>query len=270
LKRERRGRPTTGEGPEEGPEEGTELVYGLHPVRELLEQRPDSVERLIIARDGGRGLGEVLRTANRRGISVSRLPREVLNRKLGRRVVHQGIAAQVSPYPYADGEQMCEGAAERPDACLVALDRVVDPRNLGAILRTAAAAGSDGVLLAGEGTAGLSAAVAKSSAGAIERIPVAREPALARRIESLRERGFRALVLDPGGDTAWDGLDLDGRLLVVAGGERRGVRPAVARACDFRVAIPLSRGVESLNVAVALGVLLFEVARRRCRIPGGP
>lgn len=266
MRRSSRGRPATGAGFEDG----SELIYGLHPVRELLEQRPESVERLIIARDGGRGLGEILRAANRTGITVTRLPRDVLTRKLGRRALHQGIAAQVSSIPYADGDRMCDEAAARPDGCLVALDRVVDPRNLGAILRTAAAAGAHGVLLAGERTAGLSPAVAKSSAGAIERIPVAREPFLVRRLESLRQRGFRALVLDPGGNPDWDGLDLRGRLVVVAGGEQNGVRPTVARACDFRVAIPLARGVESLNVAVALGVLLFEVARRRNPGPGGP
>ena len=150
MKRARHGRPAT----DAGSEDGSELIYGLHPVRELLEQRPESVERLIIARDGGRGMGEILRAANRTGISITRLPREVLTRKLGRRAVHQGIAAQVSSFPYADGDRLCDGAAERPDSCLVALDRVVDPRNLGAILRTAAAAGAHGVLLAGEGTAG--------------------------------------------------------------------------------------------------------------------
>jgi 23S rRNA (guanosine2251-2'-O)-methyltransferase len=266
LKRGRHSRPAG----DYAPEEESELIYGLHPVRELIEQRPESIERLIIARDGSRGMGEILRFANRTGISVSRLPRDVLTRKFGRGVVHQGIAAQISSFPYADGDRICSAAAELPEACLVALDRVVDPRNLGAILRTAAAAGSDGVLLAGEGTAGLSAAVAKTSAGAIERIPVAREPALVRRIEFLQERGFRALVLDAAGDSDWDRLNFDGPLIVVAGGERNGVRRSVAEACDVRVAIPLARGVESLNVAVALGVLLFDVVRRRRPGPGGP
>jgi 23S rRNA (guanosine2251-2'-O)-methyltransferase len=253
-----------------GADERRELIYGVHPVNELLEGRLRSVERLYVAHEAGAGLGSILRRARRAGIPVTRLPRQLLGRKVGLRARHQGIAAVVSPIDYADPEELCARSALRPTGTLVLLDRLVDAGNLGAVLRASAAAGADGVLLAGAGTVGLTPGVAKSSAGAVERLPVARERSLVRRVEQLKRGGFLTLTLDPRGERDWDDLDLSGRLAVVAGGEGRGVRPVVARACDLRVAIPLDRGVESMNVAVAVGVLLFEAVRQRRRSVGRP
>jgi 23S rRNA (guanosine2251-2'-O)-methyltransferase len=246
-----------------------EVVYGVRPVEELMTGRPGEVERIFVARGRGGGLGRILRQAREAGIPVTHLPRDLLAKKAGAAARHQGVAAQVAPVAYAVTETLCREAAARPDGLLVLLDRVVDPGNLGAVLRTAAAAGADGVLLASEGTVGLTPAVAKASAGAVERIPVAREAKPARRLERLREVGFTALALDPRGDRPWDRLNVSGRAVLVLGGEARGPRPAVVRACDQRVAIPLAGGVESLNVAVAAGVLLFELVRRRRGAPGG-
>jgi 23S rRNA (guanosine2251-2'-O)-methyltransferase len=146
---------------------------------------------------------------------------------------------------------------------LIVLDGVTDAGNLGAIVRTAAAAGASGILLAGEGTVGLTAGVAKASAGMLERIPVAREAALPRRLGALRQAGVKALALDQRGERTWDEPDLTGGIIIVAGGEGRGARPGVRRACDETVAIPLAPGVDSLNVSVAVGVLLFEAVRQR-------
>ncbi len=146
---------------------------------------------------------------------------------------------------------------------LVLLDGIVDPRNLGASIRTCAGAGVGGVLLAGESTVGLTPAAIKTSAGTVERVPVAREPKTGRRLEALKKQGFRAIGLSARGATAWDQIDLTGRIILVAGGESRGLRPGTSRACDALVEIPLEAGVESLNVGVALGVLLFEALRQR-------
>ena len=234
---------------------------------ELLERRAGSAERLYVARQAG-GLGSILRRARDAGVPVTRLPRELLARKVGGRARHQGVALRVSPVEYADVDALCDAAAARPDGMLVLLDGVEDPGNLGAVLRASAGAGADGVLLASEGGVGLTPAVAKSSAGAVERIPVARERLLARRVSNLRERGFFAVALDRRGDLDWDRAELTGRLALVAGSEGRGVREAVAQACDIRVAIPLQKEMDSLNVAVAVGVLLFEAVRQR-RGPGG-
>jgi 23S rRNA (guanosine2251-2'-O)-methyltransferase len=187
----------------------------------------------------------------------------VLARKAGPRAVHQGVAALVSAVPYADLESICRAAAAREDGILVILDRIEDPHNLGAVLRAAAAAGADGVLIGAVGAVGLTPAVAKVSAGALDRIPVSREPRLRRRLSALKGSGFRVVALDPRGETPWDRADLTGRIAVLAGGEGAGLRRALAQEADLRVSIPLGRGVESLNVSVSVAVLLFEAVRQR-------
>lgn len=247
------------------PSEGR-IVYGVHPVLEWVETRPEEVERVFVAKERRAGVGRILRAARAAAIPVRHLPREVLARQVGAGAAHQGIAARVAAVPYATPEAVCRAAAERLTGTIVLADRVVDPRNLGAIGRACAAAGGDGLLLGPE-TVGLTAAALKTSAGAMARLPVAREPRPADRIHLLEKAGFATIALDPDSDRPWHSVDLARRLLVVVGGEQRGARSSVLGACHYRVAIPLVGGVESLNVAVALGVLLFEAVRQR---GGGP
>lgn len=241
---------------------GLQTVYGLRPVEELLEARPGAIERILASREKTRGVGPLLKRARRAGIPVTYLARDLLRKRVGG-AHHQGVAALVAPRAYVPLDRLAAQAAARPDGILVFLDRVVDAGNVGSILRTAAAAGAAGAILSAEGTAGLGPAAAKASAGVLERIPVARSARPSKDLAGLRERGFRILGLDAGGETRWDRADLSGRIVLVAGGEERGMRPGVREACDARIAIPLAAGVESLNVAIALGVLLFEALRRR-------
>lgn len=242
----------------------SETLYGIHPILEALEKRSRLVERILVARErGGSRLGRLLKMAREAGVPVSYLPREVLARKAGTGRTHQGVVALVSAMPYADPEELCLKAAAWPDGLLLAVDGIQDPRNLGAVVRTAAAAGVLGILLRSEGNVGLTPTVAKTSAGALERLPVAREHRLPSRLTWLREKGFRALALDPRGATPWDQADLSGCLVIVAGGEATGVRPAVREACNGSISVPLCPGVDSLNVAVSVGVVLFEALRQR-------
>ncbi len=251
-------------------EDRAEVLYGLHPVLEALESGRRSVDRILVAREGGgAGLGRLLRLAREAGVPISHLPRAALAMKVGARAVHQGVAAIVSAVPYADPDEVCGWAAAREDGLLVLLDGVEDPHNLGAVVRTAAAAGAVGVLVGGEGTVGLTPAVAKVSAGAVERIPVAREPKPGRRLTWLKAKGFRVLALDPGGPEPWDAVDLAGRIALVVGAEGKGLRRGLLEAADLRVSIPLGGGVESLNLSVAVAVLLFEAARQRRRRAAG-
>lgn len=240
------------------------VVYGVHPVLEALERRPAEIERILVAREiGGGRLGRLLRTARESGVPVSHVPRGVLARRAGAGAAHQGVAAVVAPIAYADADGLVERvlAAERP--LVVVLDGIEDPRNLGAILRSAAAAGADGVLLGRDGTVGVTPAAVKASAGTAGRVPVARDGRLPARLARLAEAGFRVVALDPRGDRVWHDAPMDGPVAIVAGGEGRGLRPGILRRCDLRVAIPLAAGVESLNVSVAFGVVLFEAVRQR-------
>ncbi|MBZ5639029.1 MAG: RNA methyltransferase [Acidobacteriia bacterium] len=270
-------RPRPGSPPRTGPREIAargrtnesepgEVLYGVHPVLEALEAGRRTIDRILVARDSTQGLGRALRKAREEGVPVAHLPREVIARKVGRRAVHQGIVALVSAVAYADPDEICRDATGRADGLILVLDGIEDPRNLGAAVRSAAGAGASGILLGLEGTVGLTAAAAKSSAGAAERIPVAREPRLPERLLALRTAGFRVLGLDARGERAWDALDLSGRNVIVAGGEGRGLRKRLADACDHRVFVPLERGVESLNVSVAVAVVLFEAVRQRRRM----
>ena len=240
-----------------------DLVFGVRPVQEVLRARPLEIERILVAREVVGAVGRILRAAREAGIPVTHLSRERLAARTGGRPAAQGIVAQVAAARYADAEAICGAAAAKPDGLLVLVDRVTDAGNLGAIVRTAAGAGADGILLSREGTVGLTPHVVKASAGAVERIRVAREPEPGRRLERLREAGFLCVALDPRGGTPWSEADLRGKLAVVAGGEERGPRPGVLAKCNIIVAIPLARGIESLNVAVATAVVLFEARRQR-------
>jgi 23S rRNA (guanosine2251-2'-O)-methyltransferase len=233
-------------------------------VLDAIEAGKRTIDRLLVAREGGgHNLGRLLRAARQAGIPVTHLPKEVLAKKAGPRAVHQGVAALVSPVAYATPDDLCAAAGSAREGLLVVLDGIEDPRNLGAVLRTAAAAGAHGVLLGTEDTVGITPAVAKTAAGALDRIPVAREPKLGRRLDALKAKGFRVVALDVRGGDAWDAVSYRGPVVLLAGGEGRGLRRGLLEAADARVALPLAAGVESLNVSVAVGVVLYEVVRQR-------
>jgi 23S rRNA (guanosine2251-2'-O)-methyltransferase len=173
------------------------------------------------------------------------------------------VVALVSAAPYTPLAALVERAAARENGLLVLLDGLTDPRNVGAAIRSCAAAGADGVVLHAERTAGLTPGAAKASAGTLERLPVARTPAPRALAEQLLGLGFRVLVLDAAAGTAWTSADYRGRLLVVAGSEEKGPGRWIRDVDAAGVAIPLSERVESLNVSVALGIVLFEAVRQR-------
>jgi 23S rRNA (guanosine2251-2'-O)-methyltransferase len=172
---------------------------------------------------------------------------------------HQGVIAEVEPYPYAD-----PGALLGEDeAFVVALDRIQDPRNLGAICRSAEAAGAAGVVVPERHSAGITAAVCKASAGAVEHLPVARVGNLADWLEGAKRDGAWVYGADADAEMAYTEPDLSGRVVLVLGGEQKGLRPRVAATCDALISIPRRGRVDSLNVSAAATVLAFEVLRSR-------
>jgi 23S rRNA (guanosine2251-2'-O)-methyltransferase len=207
---------------------------------------------------------EALRIATGRRLPLLEVPRSELDRLSGG-AVHQGLALQVPPYQYAHPDDLLRRAADTGKAPLiVALDSVTDPRNLGAVVRSAAAFGAHGVVVQERRSAGMTAGAWKSSAGAAARVPVARATNLTRQLESYRDAGLVTVGLAADGEL--DLYDLEvavDPLVLVVGSEDQGLSRLVERACDLRVRIPIAATTESLNAGVAAGIVLCEVARRR-------
>jgi len=229
-----------------------DLVYGRRAVREALRGRRQvlevwATERALKAEDW---LADVA-------------PKPKAELELSERADtrdHQGVLALVAPYPYADAYELA--AAEAP--LLAVLDRVTDPRNLGAVARSAEGAGATGIVVPAHGSAVVTPAVARASAGAVEHVPIAVVPNLARYLEEVKGGAFwvYGAAGEAGAQSMWE-TDLTGGVAIVLGAEGKGLRPLVKRMCDALVSIPLAGVVESLNVSVAAAVLLYEARRQR-------
>jgi 23S rRNA (guanosine2251-2'-O)-methyltransferase len=229
-----------------------EQVYGRRPVREALRGRREVLE-----------LWATERAVNaepwlRDGVRVQVKPERELSEAAGTRD-HQGVVAWTEPYRYADAYELA--AAERP--LLAALDQVTDPRNLGAVIRSAEGAGATGVVVPAHGSARVTPAVSRASAGAVEHLPIAVVQNLARYLNEVKGPDLWVWgAASDGGEPLWE-ADLSGGIAFVLGAEGRGLRPLVRRACDAMVSIPQVGRIESLNVSVASALLVYEARRRR-------
>jgi 23S rRNA (guanosine2251-2'-O)-methyltransferase len=241
-----------------------EVVYGLHAVRALLAKRPDAVLRLVA--QAGRAdhrATEVLALAQERGIGVDTRPAPELDRLAGGGV-HQGIVARVRPAVALDENGLfvrIEAAAGPP--LVLVLDGVQDPHNLGACLRTADAAGVDVVVAPRDRATGLTPVVRKVAAGAAETVAFAQVTNLARLLKDLKEHGLWIVGTDGDAEQLHYEADLKGPLAIVLGAEGTGMRRLTREHCDFVVKLPMLGAVESLNVSVATGVILYEALRQR-------
>lgn len=248
---------------------GSEILYGVHPVREALRARRRKARRLHVRARGREEVADLLELAHRAGVSVTEADDSALARLAGEDARTQGVVLEAGPLPEVELEALV--AASPPDGCLVALDGVEDPQNAGAIVRVSEAAGVSGLILTRRHAPPLSAALARASAGAIEHLPVARVPNLARALKLLKKKDFWVFggVASGGRDVfALDARTVGGRRLLVLGAEGRGLRPSVLAQVDHRVQIPLAGRVQSLNVSAAAAVLLFELRRRQGEPPG--
>jgi 23S rRNA (guanosine2251-2'-O)-methyltransferase len=246
------------------PGEGRVLIEGRRPVVEALRAgRP--MDRILVASGAGRAaLGDLLDLARHRGIEVQTVPRSLIDAE-ARSGAHQGVLAIVAPIqPIGLIELLALPLAGREPPFFLALDGVEDPHNLGALARSAEAAGCHGLIVPRHRSAPLSAVAVKSSAGALEHLPVAEVPNLARALEQLRASGVWCVGLDGTADASLFALDLaDEPVCVVVGSEGAGLHRLVRDSCDALVHIPMSGQIESLNASVAGALALFEVRRRR-------
>ena len=235
-------------------------LTGIHAVREALASGR-ALERVVVAH-GRRGerIEEIIELARRRGVPVRFENREQLDR-LAEGAHHQGVMALAA----AKGAMALEDvlASARRPGLIVLVDGVEDPRNLGAIVRTALAAGADGLVIPERRAAGLTETVAQTAAGALEHLPVARVKNLARALEQLKEANYWLVGLDERAEERYTAIDFSGSIGLVLGGEGKGLHELTRKQCDWLVSIPTVGPVRSLNVSVAAGVVLFEVVRQR-------
>jgi 23S rRNA (guanosine2251-2'-O)-methyltransferase len=249
------------------PGAGPEWVAGRNAVLEAMTVGiPTKAGYIAEGVERDDRLRDILKLAADRGLGLLEVTRSELDRLTGG-AVHQGVALQLPAYQYAHPDDLLAGAlaADIP-ALLVALDGVTDPRNLGAVVRSAAAFGAHGVLIPERRAAGMTAAAWKTSAGAAARIPIARATNLNRSLRSYADAGLTLIGLDGRADTPiGDRAELSGPLVLVVGSEDTGLSRLVREACDVVAAIPISGDVESLNAGVAAGIALYEISRRRVR-----
>lgn len=248
------------------PKDGPELLVGRNPVVEALRTNvPATALYVAIGLDMDERVKEAVRTAAERGIAILEITRAELDRMTGG-VLHQGLGLQVPPYAYEPFEDLLAAAKEHTAPLLIALDGITDPRNLGAIIRSAAAFGAQGVFLTERRSAAITATAWRTSAGAAARVKVSQVTNLTRSLKACQEEGFIVVGLDADGATSLYDLEAAvGPLVVVVGSEGRGLSRLVGQTCDLRVGIPMFSEVESLNASVAAAVTLAEVNRRRTR-----
>jgi len=251
--------------PARGKAELPETVVGRNPVVEALRAGVPATALYVAAGlASDERVNEAIAGAGDRGIALLEVSRPELDRLTGN-AIHQGLALVVPPYQYAHPEDLLARARDSGRAALiVAVDGVTDPRNLGAIVRSAAAFGAHGVVVPERRSAGMTASAWRTSAGTAARIRVARCTNLVRTLKDYAEKGLMIAGLDADGTTDTDSFELaTSPLVIVVGSEGRGLARLTRTVCDVTVSIPMARSVESLNASVAAGVVLAEVARRR-------
>ena len=239
-----------------------DMVAGRNAVMEALKGSR-SVNKLMIANGSTEGsIKEIIAVAKEKGVNIQYWDRSKLD-SIARGIRHQGVLAQVAPVQYAELEDILQVDKDRNEPpFIVLLDELEDPHNLGAILRTADAAGVHGVLIPKHRSCPLSATVAKTSAGAVEHVPVARVGNLVQTIKKLKQEGLWVAAADMDGKDYYD-TDLTGPLLLIIGSEGQGVGRLVKEQCDFVVRIPMVGKINSLNASVAGSILMYEAMKQR-------
>jgi 23S rRNA (guanosine2251-2'-O)-methyltransferase len=238
------------------------FIFGINAVTEALKARGRAFEWVGVARERhDLRLQRVLDESRKNGVAIRFVPRAELDRMVGNNA-HQGVVAVTSAKQYSDLDDVL--AAKRGQYSLVVvLDGLEDPHNLGAILRTADAAGADGVVIPERRATGITGTVAKVSAGASEHLPIAKVTNIARTLEDLKSKHLWIVGLDERGTQTYDSVDYKMDCGVVLGAEGKGLHDLVRKRCDFVVSLPMLGKVPSLNVSVAAGVVLYEIVRQR-------
>ena len=239
-----------------------ELIFGVNPVKESLQGTRGAFNLYVQISATDHRVEKIIRLAEERGVAVHRRDKGDLTRMCASSH-HQGIALEVEPFRYADFDELLASLGQSgSNGFLLVLDAIQDPHNLGALIRSAACAGVDGVLIPKDRACGITAAAEKTSAGAVETVPVAMVTNIAQSLETLKKSGYWVYGLDGAARQSVYGTEFSGNVALVVGGEGEGIRPLVRKQCDVVMSIPQYGGVSSLNASVAGGIALFEIARK--------
>lgn len=243
-----------------------EAVYGINPIKILLALEDSPLKKIIIADSrGGSSAKDIIDLARQKKIPVEWKPRQHLDELTGR-TDHQGIVGLRDLFAYADLEDVLENRNPHLSHDLILiLDSILDPQNLGSIIRSAHCLGANGVVIPTDRTASVTPAVIKASAGSAEQLPVARVTNLSQTIDYLKDKGFWVFGADAHGGKNIREQNFNSPVVLVLGSEARGIRPLVKKKCDFLITIPMAGNFDSFNVAVAAGIIQYEIFLQRQR-----
>jgi 23S rRNA (guanosine2251-2'-O)-methyltransferase len=242
----------------------SDLLYGIHPVYEALIAGRRAFKKLFVSkRRQTKGVQGLLERTRAEGVPIQYREPDYFRSLLGG-LVHQGVAAHVSDYPLVDiGDILRKAETDDELPIVLALDGIVDPQNLGSLIRTSLAMGIHGIILAKDRSAPLSPSVSKASAGAMEHTLIARVPNLVTALKRLKKAGLWVVGAHAGSGQRVDEADFNVGLVLVIGGEGKGIRPLVRKTCDYLVSVPQKKVVDSLNAAVAGAMVMYEIVRQR-------
>lgn len=251
-------------GPSAYGRKGMDAVYGINPIAVLLSQRKTPLKKIIIAEGrGGPAVKAIIESARQKNIPVERRERQYLD-ELADSKDHQGIVGFRNAFEYADLEDLLKNRNPHlSHDCILILDGILDPQNLGSIIRSAHCLGANGIVIPTDRAASVTPAVMKASAGSAEQLPIARVTNLSQSIDFLKGKGFWIYGADTRGGKSIREQNFNSPVALVLGSEAKGIRPLVRKKCDFLVTIPMTGTFDSLNVAVAAGILQYEIFLQR-------
>ncbi len=244
----------------------TDIIEGRNPVIEALKSGR-TLNKILLARDSGKHstVAEILYLSRSRGIPIEYVTKNIIDR-LSITRAHQGVIAYVAAKEYIALEDLITISKERNELPLYCiLDGIEDPYNLGAIIRTAEASGVHGIVIRSRRAVGLTAAVAKASAGAVEYVPVAKVSNISQAIETLKKSNTWVIGIDPAGEIDYSKVDFHLPTAIVIGSEGKGLADLVKKRCDYLVSIPMRGRITSLNASIAAALVMYEAFRQRCR-----
>lgn len=249
--------------PKESISTETDQIWGINPVVEYIKTKPDQIKEIAVLKSKSNSrIQQIIDLARQNKIKLQF--KDSLNlSNVGKNINHQGVVAKITAYPFVDLEELLSQTREKSQQpFFLALDSIQDPHNLGAIIRSASAAGVSGIIIPRDRSASVSGTAAKVSAGAIAHVTVCMVTNLANTLKRLKEENIWVVGSDIKSDTFYE-KDLTGPICLVIGSEGKGLRPLVKEHCDFMVSIPMQSPLDSLNASVAASILLFEVVRQR-------